>query len=69
MGAKAQLEMIKIDNLWMPRCRNAHVADAMLNSTKLDNIVVALIGVTRRIGYQDGYQECVSHVREALQVE
>ncbi|KAJ0435509.1 hypothetical protein HanOQP8_Chr17g0676921 [Helianthus annuus] len=46
--------------------RGRGMANSILNSSKLDAAVAALIDASRAVGYRGGYLECAQHVEEAL---
>ncbi|KAF5798153.1 hypothetical protein HanXRQr2_Chr07g0289481 [Helianthus annuus] len=51
-----------VNNLeWLQKYGIAHVTNAVLNSTKLDQTVAALIVAARHMGHSEGYTECASH--------
>ncbi|KAJ0804628.1 hypothetical protein HanPI659440_Chr02g0040211 [Helianthus annuus] len=52
---------------WMQHHGVAHIANSILNATKLNRAVDALTKAPRAVGHRAGYVECANHVEEALQ--
>ncbi|KAJ0956674.1 hypothetical protein HanPSC8_Chr01g0018181 [Helianthus annuus] len=51
---------------WLQNYGVAHIGNSILNSTKLDRAVVALIVTSRAADHGTGYVECAAHVETAL---
>ncbi|KAJ0832884.1 hypothetical protein HanPSC8_Chr15g0683841 [Helianthus annuus] len=54
---------------WMQHYGVAHIANSILNATKLDRVVAALTMVARAAGHRAGYVECAAHVQESLRTQ
>ncbi|MFS7905762.1 hypothetical protein Hanom_Chr01g00051481 [Helianthus anomalus] len=69
--ATAEIELVplKSDMTWLKEHGIASVAESVLNSEELDNMVVRLVVSARNDGYAQGYVECSHHVVNALKVD
>ncbi|KAJ0607980.1 hypothetical protein HanRHA438_Chr03g0122191 [Helianthus annuus] len=67
--ADSQIEQLKNDMLWLKDHRIISVANSVLNSDELDEMVAHLLVAARNDGYAQGYSECSQHVVNALKVD
>ncbi|KAM0027684.1 hypothetical protein Hdeb2414_s0019g00543041 [Helianthus debilis subsp. tardiflorus] len=55
--------------LWLKHCGIISVANSVLNSNGLDQMVARLLITTRNDGYAQGYTECTQYVTNVLKVD
>ncbi|KAJ0788749.1 hypothetical protein HanPI659440_Chr05g0195511 [Helianthus annuus] len=67
--AESQIEPLKNDMLWLKDHGIISVANSVLNSNELDEIVTHLLVFARNDGYAQGYMECTQHVVNSLKVD
>ncbi|MFS7953701.1 hypothetical protein Hanom_Chr07g00621721 [Helianthus anomalus] len=67
--AESQVEPLKNDVFWLKDHGIISVANSVLNSDELDQMVAHLQTTARNDGYAQGYAECTQHVVTALKVD